>query len=72
MQVVIATSALTVFLYAANSASGHQVWVKNASTGTITLDANASETIDGTTTRTIPVQYGALQLVCDGTNWHIV
>jgi hypothetical protein len=71
-QLVLANSTLTVHLFASSTRSGYQVTIKNLSVGTITIDGNASETIDGATTQSIPVRYGALQLICDGANWHIV
>lgn len=40
-------------------------------TNTVTLDGNSSETIDGATTVTIDDTDRTLELVCDGSNWHI-
>ena len=70
--VVLCTGTFTVTLYAASGNSGNVIQVKNVSTGTITIDANASETIDGATTQTITARYTSLSMVCDGTNWHII
>ena len=70
--VVLCTGTFTVTLYAASGNSGNVIQVKNVSTGTITVDANASETIDGATTQTISARYTSLSMVCDGTNWHII
>jgi len=70
--VVLCTGTFTVTLYAASGNSGNVIQVKNVSTGTITIDANASETIDGATTQTISARYTSLSMVCDGTNWHII
>jgi hypothetical protein len=63
----------TITLYAASSNSGRQVKIKklDSSANTVTIDGNASETIDGATTRVIAAQYTSLSLVCDGSNWHI-
>lgn len=41
----------------------------NAGTHTITVDGNASETINGATTATITTNYGSLRLYCTGTAW---
>jgi len=71
-QFIPCNGTFTVTLYAASGNSGKAITVKNIGTGTITLDGNASETIDGAVTVTIPVQYGSLTLVCDGSNWHII
>lgn len=70
--VVLCTNTITITLYAANGNAGKIIHIKNIGTGTITIDGNASETIDGSTTNTISVQYGSLSLVCDGSNWHII
>ncbi len=72
-QVVVATAnTFTITLYAASGKSGYSVSVKNTGTGTITIDGNGSETIDGQTTVAISAQYGALTLVCDGSNWFVL
>lgn len=44
----------------------------DSSGNTITLDGNASETIDGETTKVISVQYDNVMLISDGSNWHII
>jgi len=38
----------------------------------VVLNPNASETIDGSTTKTISVQYASLTVLSDGTEWHIL
>jgi len=46
---------------------------KTDSTGnSITIDGNASETIDGTLTKSLNLQYESLTIICDGSNWHII
>lgn len=60
-------------LAAATAGDGFAVGVKLLVAGnTLTLDGNASETIDGVTTYTMDSQYEAVILVCDGSNWHIM
>jgi hypothetical protein len=56
---------------AAAGAAGRQIIVKNASssTNTITVDGDGSETIDGSSTKTIATAYGTMNLVSDGANW---
>lgn len=63
----------TVTLYAASGRSGNQVSVKktDSSANTVTIDGNASETIDASTTQVISAQFTSLSMVCDGSNWHI-
>ena len=70
--VVLCTNTITITLYAASGNSGKIVNIKNNGTGTITIDANASELIDGALTQVIPTQYVSLSLVCDGTGWAII
>ena len=38
----------------------------------VTIDANASELIDGEETQTIDYQYDCLTIVCDGSAWYII
>ena len=70
--IIASSGTFTITLYAASGNSGRTLNIKNAGTGVITIDANASETIDGALTQTISAQYTNLQLRCDGTNWHIL
>jgi hypothetical protein len=37
----------------------------------VTVDGNASETIDGALTYALAVQYQSITIISDGTNWHI-
>jgi hypothetical protein len=69
---VLCTNTITITLYAASGNSGKVVTVKNNGTGLVTIDGNASETIDGALTKIISTPYEALTLVCDGTNWAII
>lgn len=69
---VLCTNTITITLYAASGNSGNVVNVKNNGTGTITIDANASETIDSALTQVIVTKYASLTLLCDGTGWHIL
>jgi hypothetical protein len=46
--------------------------IKNSGTGTITVDPNGTQTIDGATTFTMNVQNGSITIIGDGTNWKIV
>ena len=70
--IIASSGTFTITLYAASGNSGRTLNIKNAGTGVITIDANASETIDGALTQTISARYTNLQLRCDGTNWHIL
>lgn len=66
------TLPYTVNLPTATSMRGRTLIFKTLVTGTLTIDANGAETIDGALTATITVQYGVLRLYCDGTTWHSV
>lgn len=68
------SSGVTVTLLAAATAGdGFTVTIKNVgSAGVITIDADGTETIDGSLTATLTSQYDALKLACDGSNWHII
>lgn len=69
---VDATSgAATITFYAASGNTGKIITVKktDSSANAVTLDGNASETLDGATTATLTAQYDSATYVCDGTNW---
>jgi hypothetical protein len=71
-----AAGNMTINLSASAGAgmTGRIVRIKkiDASANTVTVDANASETIDGALTQVLSVRYAWLVLQCDGSNWHIV
>lgn len=65
---IICTAALTLTLYTAVGFSARRLDVINTSTGDVTLDGNASETINGATTYT--VKAGArVSIRSNGANW---
>jgi hypothetical protein len=66
------SGTFTVTLYAASGNAGRILMVKNSGAGTITVDGNGAETIDGAATYSLSVQYATVQLMCDGTNWKII
>lgn len=65
------TAAFSVTLPSASTSSGRVfVVVKTDSSGNaITIDPNASETINGSTTTTVTTQYQSYQMQCNGTAW---
>lgn len=68
-------AAFTVTLFAASGNAGKTLVIKKTDsslTNIITIDGNASETIDGATTTTLNTQYESVTLYCDGSNWHIL
>ena len=68
------TGAYTVTLPAAASNSGKVYYIKNidAEGDDITVDGNASETIDGNTTYILSAYKQNIRIICDGSNWHIL
>ncbi len=69
-------NTFTVTLPAAAGCTGRIYNIKNSGTGTITVDGNASELIDGSLTITIPPgsagAYPNLQIQSTGTGWIIL
>lgn len=63
---------VTLTLPAVSGNSGLWFTVKNTGSNDCVLDGNASETIDGSTTKTIASQYGFYKIITDGSSWHIV
>ena len=68
------TAAITLTLPAAADYVGKRYEVKkiDSSSNTVTLDGNASETIDGATTQVITFQYDSPLIESDGTEWWII
>jgi hypothetical protein len=73
LQFVNCTGTATVNLYATSGTAGYIVHVKLTGSGaTVTLDGNASETIDGATTQAFTQQYQCLSLLSTGSAWLII
>lgn len=68
------SAAFTLTLPAAASNTGKIYRIKktDSSGNAVTVDGNASETIDGETTYLVTVQNGFVDIVSDGTNWQII
>ena len=66
------SGTFTVTLPASSGRTGRILIIKNSGAGTITVDGNASETIDGAATYSLSVQYATVQIISDGTNWKII
>jgi hypothetical protein len=69
-----AAGAFTVTLPTAVGREGKVYHTKkiDSSGNLVTVDGNASETIDGDTTKVISTQYDSMMIISDGSNWHIV
>lgn len=68
---IMCNGTFTVTLYATSGQTGRVLHIKNIGSGTVTVDGNASETIDGSLT--IPVTPNeSFRMVNDGSNWYII
>lgn len=66
------SAAFTVTLYAASGNAGKRLTLIKTNSDLdkpLTIDGNASETINGATTFLLYTQYESVTLECDGTNW---
>lgn len=63
-----ANTFTVTLLAAATAGDGFEVIIYNSGSGVITVDGNASETVNGAATQTLQTG-GWLMLRCDGSNW---
>ena len=66
------SGTFTVTLPTAAGLTGQYFVIKNSGSGTITLEADGSETIDGQLTKVMAVQYESYFVVSNGANWIVV
>ena len=68
------TASFTVTLPASSGATRRMYVIKkiDSSANTVTIDGNASETIDGATTKVLTTQYASYTIQCNGSNWFII
>lgn len=69
------SGAMTCTLPAAATMVGQPLLIKKlggATANPLTIDGNASETIDGALTEVISVAGGFREIISDGTKWHII
>ena len=62
----------SVTLPPAATMEGRRLTIKNNGVGTITIDGDGAETIDGAATYALAAQYLSVELESDGANWHRV
>ena len=67
----ITSGSPTVTLETAVGRQGQLYTVKNSGTGIATVDGDGTETIDGDLTKEL-IQYDAMKIMSNGTNWIIV
>jgi hypothetical protein len=68
------SGGITITLPASASHTNRIYTIKkiDSSGNKVTVDANASETIDGELTIDLKLQYSYITIVCDGTEWFII
>lgn len=69
--VIIVTSNKTITLPAVASSNKKILTIKRVTlVGSVTVDGNASEAIDGAANFTLDFNYESATLICDGVTWH--
>jgi len=66
--IVLANGTFTVYLYAASGDIGRVQTIRNIGSGSVTVQANGAELIDGSNTKALAAGE-AVRLTCDGTRW---
>ncbi|MBL0182164.1 MAG: hypothetical protein IPP96_07675 [Chitinophagaceae bacterium] len=68
------SGAITINLPAAAGCTGRVYVIKKISgaSNNVVIDGNASETIDGVTTRTLTLQYESAAIQSNGSNWFVI
>ena len=71
---LVTTGASTVTLTLPAVSSGRKITVKkvDSGVGTVVIQRNSTDTIDGAISKTLYYQYESLTVICDGTNWFII
>ncbi len=70
-QINCTANSFTISLITAVGRAGQVYSIKNTGTGTITIDAYSTQTIDGELTQEL-TQWDNIQLMSDGANWIII
>lgn len=68
---ILCSATLTLSLPASASSTGRSYAVRNVGAGTVTIDPNAAEQIDGTATKSLAAGE-FVTIVCDGTQWFTI
>lgn len=65
--------AFTITLPTASGIAGRLYRIKKSDTSgnAVTIDPNGSETIDGSSTKSLTTAYDSVDLISDGTNWEV-
>jgi hypothetical protein len=72
--ILVGTGTALIYLPPASTVTGRVYYIKKITSeaGTITIDGNGSETIDGAQSQYLTTQFQGMQIVCDGTAWSIL
>lgn len=65
-------SGITTVTLPTAVANTNRYTIKRTGTGLVTIATTSSQTIDGSTTASLKVQYGSLELISDGANWNVI
>jgi hypothetical protein len=71
-EVIIASGTITLTLFTAVGNAGVIRTIKNTGTGTITIATDGTETIDGSSSKSLASQYDVARLISDGSNWLVI
>ncbi len=66
------SGAITITLPSPSNNAIVNVKKIDSSTNAVTVEPNGSETIDGSSSKTIDTQYESYTFISDGTNWYII
>jgi hypothetical protein len=70
-KLILASGTFTITLPAVAAAAGVEMTIQNIGTGTITIEGAGAETINGEANKILYIQYGAVDLACNGSAWYI-
>ena len=68
------SNKITITLPTAVGKKGRTYYVKkiDSSVNPVTIKGNGSQSVDGDSTQVATIQYTALTVISDGSNWHII
>lgn len=69
--VYLCTGTITLTMPDATAGNTNLYTIKNVGSGTVTINTTSSQTIDGSLTITLPVQYTSVDLESDTANWNV-
>lgn len=65
----VTANTVTITLPTAVGITGKVYVIENSGAGTVTVDPDGSETLDGSATLDLTTQYSDVQIISDGANW---